>query len=132
MTKNLLIVTAILEAATGAALLVLPTAVILVLLGASLDSAGGVTVARVAGTAMLSLGLACWLARHDGKTRPGRGVVTAMLIYHIVIAALLAHAGLMLGMTGIGLWPAAAGHVALAAWSIACLRSSGVSGSQRP
>jgi len=131
MTRKLLIVTAILEAATGAALLALPALVISVLLGTYLDSPGGVTVARVAGAAMLSLGVACWLARHDGQSRPGRGVVTAMLVYHVAAAALLANAGLLLGMTGIGLWPAAAGHVALAVWSIACLRSAGVSGSPR-
>jgi hypothetical protein len=131
MTKKLLIITGFVEAATGAALLALPTVMISVLLGASLDSAGGVTVARVAGAAMLSLGVACWLARHDGQTRPGRGVVAAMLVYHVGVAALLAHAGLVPGMAGIGLWPAAAGHVTLAIWSIACLRSAGVSGSQR-
>ena len=112
-------------------MLALPTLVISVLLGASLDSAGGVTVARVGGAAMLSLGLACWLARHDGQARPGRGVVTAMLVYHVGVAVLLTHAGLALGMTGIGLWPAAAGHVALAVWSIACLRSAGVPGTSR-
>jgi hypothetical protein len=131
MTKKLLIVTGILEAATGSALLALPALVISVLLGAVLDTAGGAVVARVAGAAMLSLGVACWLARDDGQTRPGRGVVKAMLVYHVGIAVLLTHAGLALGMSGIGLWPAAAGHAALALWSIACLRSAEVSRSQR-
>jgi hypothetical protein len=37
----------------------------------------------------------------------------------------------MLGMTGLGLWPAAAGHLVLAVWSIACLRFAGGSDSQR-
>jgi hypothetical protein len=131
MTKKLLIVTGILEAATGSALLALPALVISVLLGAVLDTAGGVVVARVAGAAMLSLGVACCLARDGAQTRPARGIIAAILIYHVAVAALLAHAGLVLGMAGIGLWPAAAGHAALALWSIACLRSAEVSRSQR-
>jgi hypothetical protein len=128
----LLTVTAILEAATGAALLALPAAVVSVLLGAALDADGGAVVARVTGAAMLALGLACWFARDDGKTRPGRGVVTAMLAYHVAVAAVLAHAGLRLGMTAVGLWPATAGHVALALWSIACLRSAAIKAGKPP
>jgi high-affinity Fe2+/Pb2+ permease len=124
MTRHLLTVTGILEAATGTALLVLPSGVVLLLLGAALDADGGATVARVTGAAILALGLTCWFARDDGQTRAGRGVVAAMLVYHVAVAAVLAHAGLVLGMTAIGLWPAMAGHSILAVWSVACLLSA--------
>jgi hypothetical protein len=123
VTKNLLIITAVLEAATGIALLAMPSVVASLLLGASLDSPGSVAVAHVTGAAILSLGLACWLARHDGQTRPGRGVIAAMLVYNIVIVAALAYAALILGLDGIGLWPAAGLHSALAVWCILGLRA---------
>lgn len=124
MTKNLLILMGVLEAATGIALLALPAVVVSLLLGASLDTPAAVVVARVTGAAMLSLGVACWLARHDGQTRPGRGLIAAMLVYNIAAAAILVHAGLALGLHGIGLWPAAGMHTALAVWCVASLRSA--------
>jgi hypothetical protein len=121
--RNLLIMTAAFEAATGVALLLLPMFVISLLLGASLDTPVGFALARVCGAALLSLGLVCWLARADGQSRPGRGLIAAMLVYNLIVAAILAHAGLRLGMTGIGLWPAAGTHVVLAAWCVASLRN---------
>jgi hypothetical protein len=124
VTKNLLVLTAVLEAATGIALLALPAVAVSLLLGEQLESSGALVVARVTGAAMLSLGLACWLARNEGQTRPGRGVITAMLVYNFVVAALLGYAGLALGFTGIGLWPAAVAHTALAVWCVASLRSA--------
>jgi len=123
VTRGLLVVMAVLEAATGVALLILPVFVVSLLLGESLDTAGGLAVARIAGAALLSLGLTCWLTRHDGKTGAGRGVVVAMLAYNVMVIAVLAHAGLGLGMSGIGLWPAAGAHMVLASWCLASFRS---------
>jgi hypothetical protein len=122
MTRNLLMLTALAEAATGLAIIFAPVALVSLLLGESLDSSGAVTVARVAGVAMISLGLACWLAREEGGTRTGRAVITAMLLYNVAVAALLIHGRLALGLDGIALWPAALAHVALAAWCVAALR----------
>lgn len=124
MSRSLLIVTAVAEAATGAAMVAAPAALASLLLGASLDSSGAMTVARVAGVAMLSLGLACWLARDEGRARAGRAVVTAMLLYNVAVAAILVHGRLALGLDGIALWPAALAHMALAAWCGAALRPS--------
>lgn len=124
MTRNLLILTAVLEAATGVALLAVPVTVVSLLLGASLDAHSADVIARVTGAAMLSLGLACWLARDDGRTRPGRAIVMAMLVYNVVVAAVLAYAGVMLDLAGIGLWPAAGTHTVLAVWCVASLRSA--------
>lgn len=120
--KALLIVSAILETAIGLALLLLPSLPVSLLLGVSLDTPGGRVVARVAGCALLALGLACWLARDDGKSCAARGIVAAMLVYNLAVAGVLVYAGLGLRLSGTGLWPTVILHMAMAVWSTACLR----------
>jgi hypothetical protein len=119
--KSLLIVTAGLEAAIGVGLLGMPSRVASLLLGALLDTPAALVVARVTGAALLALGVACWLARNDEKSRAAAGVVTAMLLYNVSAVTVLAYAGSGLGLAGIGLWPAVLLHAALAAWCTACL-----------
>jgi hypothetical protein len=121
--KSLLIVTAALEAAGGLALLGLPSLVASLLLGGSLDTPSALVVARVTGAALLSLGVACWLARHDERSRAARGLIAAMLFYNAAIVVVLVHAGMGLRLSGIGLWPTVVLHAALAAWCVACLRT---------
>jgi hypothetical protein len=130
--KSLLVVTALIEAVAGVALTVSPAPPVSLLLGAALDTAGGLVVARVAGGALLALGLACWLARAGGQDRAARGIVAAMLLYNVAVAAVLAHARLGFKLSGIGLWPAVVLHLALAVWCIACLRPMGNPGASRP
>ena len=126
--KNLLTVTAGIEAATGLALLGSSSLVVSLLFGGSLDTPAALVVAHVTGAALLSLGVACWLARNDEKSRAAGGVVTAMLMYNVAAVAVLAYAGIGLGLSGIGLWPAVVLHAALAAWCIACLRNKRLNG----
>lgn len=113
---------AAMEVAIGLALLVSPSLPVSLLLGVSLDTAGALMVARVAGAALLSLGVACWLARDDGQSRATRGLIAAMLLYNVAATALLAFAGLGLELAGVGLWPTVVIHAALAVWCISCLR----------
>ena len=125
--RLLLIVTAGIEAATGLALLGLPSLVVSILLGGSLDTPAALVVARMTGAVLLALGVACWLARNDPQSRAASGLIAALLLYSIAAVAVLVYAGLGLGLSGIGLWPAVVLHVALAVWCIACLRTKRVS-----
>jgi len=117
-------VTAVAETATGLALAIAPATLAFMLLGASFDTPSESVVARVAGGALLSLGVACWLARDDASSRAGQGLVAAMLLYNVATVAVLAHARLGFGLTGVALWPAVGLHFALAVWCIACLRTN--------
>ena len=129
--KKLLIVTALAETATGLVLLVSPTLVVAFLLGASLEAPAALVVARIAGTALLSLGCACWLARKDGPNRAVDGMVAAMLLYNSVAVGVLAQAATGGRLVGVLTWPAVALHAALAVWCIACLRSEPVNAAGR-
>ena len=124
MRRLLLIVTAALEAPLGVSLLAAPSLPASLLLGSTLDAPAARAVGRVAGAALLALGLVCWLTRDEPKA--GRGVVAALLIYNLAAVAILVGAGLGPGPAGIGLWPGAVLHTALAAWCIPCLRRPSV------
>jgi hypothetical protein len=119
----LLTVTALLEAATGLALATFPSPLVSILIGSPLDTRSGSVVGRLAGAALLTLGLICWMARSDHQDRVTARLVGAMLFYNVAATTLLLYARLGLGLSGIGLWPAVVVHAALALWSIACLRS---------
>src|SRR5216110_385920 len=121
--KRFLILTAIIEAATGLALLALPSFVVRLLLGAEISGAS-MPLGRVAGAALLALGVACWLARDDTQSRAARGLVVAMLMYNLIATAVLAFAGIGLGLHGVALWPAVVLHAVMAIWCIVCLRRS--------
>jgi hypothetical protein len=119
--SRLLNVTAIIESATGLALIAVPAIVVWLLLGAEISGAS-IPLGRVAGAALLALGVACWLARDDTQSRAARGLVVAMLMYNIVATAVLGFAGIGLGLRGVALWPAVVLHAAMAVWCVACLR----------
>ena len=123
MMKRFFTLTAIIEAATGLALITVPAIVVRLLLGAEISGAS-IPLGRVAGAALLALGVACWLARDDTQSRAARGLVVAMLIYNFVATAVLAFAGIGLGLHGVALWPAVVLHAAMAIWCIVCLRRS--------
>ena len=117
-------VTALIELGAGLALLCCPSATVMLLVGSPLETSAAVTLGRVAGAALSSLGVACWLARDDTQSRAARGLVVAMLIYNIAATAVLAFAGIGLGLHGVALWPAVVLHAAMGVWCGACLRRS--------
>ena len=119
--KRLLVVTAVLEAGIGIGLLAVPTVVAQVLLGATLDAPAALTVARVAGAALLALAVVCWLAASDTQSCAARGVVCGMVIYNLGAAVILGAAGIQSQRTGIGLWPAVILHAAMTVWCLTSL-----------
>jgi hypothetical protein len=100
--KRVLVLSAVSEAATGVALLIVPSLVGQLLFGAELTGMA-MTVARVTGIALIALGVACW---------PGPPLV-GMLTYSAVVTLYLAYVGFSGGLTGIFLWPAVVLHVVL-------------------
>ena len=120
-SKSLLSVTGALEAATGLALLVAPSVVVELLLGTAPGTPAGVTVSRVAGVALLTLGVACWLARVEAASRAAKGLAAAMLLYNVGVVAVLVLALRSLTPVGIAFWPVVVAHAGLAVWCVACL-----------
>lgn len=100
--KKALLVAAVSEAATGAALLVVPSLVGRLLLGTELIGVA-IPVARVLGIALIALGVACW---------PGTPLV-GMLTYSLLVTLYLLYLGIRGNWVGPLLWPAAAAHAVL-------------------
>jgi hypothetical protein len=100
--KRVLILAAVSEAVTGLALLVIPSLVGWLLLGEELTGIA-IPVARVAGIALIGLGVACW---------PGTPLV-GMLIYSAAVTLYLAYLGIRGEWVGSLLWPAVVLHVVL-------------------
>ena len=100
--KKVLIFAAVGEAATGLALLIVPLLVGRLLLGEELTGVA-IPVARVAGIALVALGIACW---------PGPPQV-GMLTYSTLVTLYLAYLGFTGALTGVLLWPAVVLHVIL-------------------
>src|SRR6476646_9059874 len=100
--KSALAFAAISEAVTGLALLIAPSLVGQLLLGEQLAGVA-IPVARVAGIALIALGIACW---------PGPPLV-GMLTYSVAVTLYLAYLGFAGGLTGVFLWPVVAVHLVL-------------------
>jgi len=102
--KRVLIFAAVAEIATGMALLTVPSLVGQLLLGEEFTGVA-IPVARVAGMALIALGVACW---------PGPPLA-GMLTYSALVTLYLAYLGIAGGFAGVLLWPVVVLHVILTA-----------------
>lgn len=100
--KKLLLITGVAEAATGVALMVAPVLVGHLLLGTDLAGAA-VVVARVAGIALLALGVGCW---------PGPASL-GMLTYSTLATVYLAYVAIGGEWVGPLLWPVVILHAVI-------------------
>lgn len=108
-TKKLVMVSAAIEVVTGIALVVDPGFVVRVLLGTDLLG-GGIAVSRVAGSALLSLGLACWPSEGDLTEHS----IWALFTYNLLIGIYSAYLRVGGGFVSYLLWPVCALHSLLA------------------
>jgi len=100
--KRVLSLTALCEAATGAGLLIVPTLVGRLLLGAEFSGVS-IVIARVSGISLVALGIACW----PGLISPFRG----MLSYNALMTAYLAWVAIQGEWVGALLWPVVVLHL---------------------
>jgi hypothetical protein len=98
--KKLLTFAAVVEAATGVGLLVVPSLVGRLLFGEELTGIV-IPVARVLGIALLALGVGCW---------PSNTALCGMLTYGALVTLYLAYLGVTGGWVGPLLWPVVALH----------------------
>ena len=119
--RLLLIVTALVEAPTGLCLLFFPELLFALLFGSRQPAPETLWVGRVAGAALLAIGVASGLGRCDTRSRAHLGLLTGILIYNAVAAAVLAASASTWKPVGIALWPAVLLHTALGVWCLAAL-----------
>jgi len=108
--KRALAFAAVAEAVTGVALLIVPSLVGRLLLGQELIGIA-VPVARVAGIALIALGLACW-PDGDSSRRAGRGL-EGMLCYNVLVTLYFVYLSFGGKWVGPLLWPAAVFHAVM-------------------
>jgi hypothetical protein len=104
--NKLLAVAAAGETATGLVLLVYPPIVIRLLFGAEIAGAG-LVMSRIAGIALIALGLACWPSDAAGCG------ICGMLTYSLLAALYLSYVAIAGELVGILLWPAVVLHAGL-------------------
>jgi hypothetical protein len=108
--KKVLTVAAVVEVATGMALLIVPSLVGQLLFGAEFTGVAN-PAARVTGIALLALGVGCW---------PGSTALCGMLTYGALATLYLAYLGVIGEWVGLLLWPAVVLHgilTVLLAWA---------------
>ena len=121
--RKVLVFAAIVEIATGLALIVDPAIVARLLLGAELSGVG-TAVGRCFGFALVGLALACWPGRH----KPGLPALRGMLTYNALIALYLGYQGTVGHQRGLLLWPAVALHAVVALLLVWTWRGEGERG----
>jgi hypothetical protein len=107
--KKVLTVAAIIEAATGLALIIAPSLVGWLLFGAEFTGVA-IPAARVTGIALLALGVACW---------PGSTAFCGMLTYSALVTLYLLYLVIRGKWVGLLLWPVVVLHgilTGLLAW----------------
>ncbi len=101
--KKVLVITAVLEAATGVALLLVPSVVGRLLLGTVLTGVA-IPIARLTGIALISLGVACL---------PVSTALYGMLTYSVLATSFLFYLAIRSPWVGPLLWPAVVLHAIL-------------------
>lgn len=121
INRGLLSVTGVVEAGTGTLLLAVPATVVQLLLGDASLNPGGVVACRIAGAALIALGIACWRGEVGGARGADRGLIGAILFYNIAVICVLIAAWRASGIAGIGFWAVIIAHAVLGGWCVNAL-----------
>src|SRR4051812_46734712 len=121
MSKLLLVVMALVEVGTGAALLFAPSLVVELLLGETLSSSQSVVLGQITGAALVSIGLACWLVSNGGSSEQ-KQLLRSMLLYNAAVPAILTYAATRSNLHGPGLVAGVILHMLLALSCLTALR----------
>jgi hypothetical protein len=119
--RTLLVFTAVLETLTGIGLLLAPALLIRILLGAEINDPVVITIARVGGSAIIAIGITCWLARKDQQNISLRAMTSGLLVYNVAVFATLAYSAFSYKSTP-ALIAALIVHFALAIFCITSLQ----------
>jgi hypothetical protein len=117
----LLKLAALLEGATGLALMVLPGTVVRLIFASGLDPAG-LAVAKIAGMTLFAFALACWIAARNGDPM---ALLAGMLVYNVLVGAYFVTVGLQAVAVGPLFWPVAVFHLVFSALLARSLRGLG-------
>jgi hypothetical protein len=130
--KLLLQVMAFINVMAGIAFIVFPVFLSWLVLGVSLSEPAAVVVSRIAGVAVLSLGIVCWMVASEGRSKPGKSLVTGLAIYNTLVMMVMVYSITIQDFTSSGLWVVILLHAILAGWCIrTAINMKIVSGKQR-
>ena len=119
--KTLLFMKAAVEILAGLALIAFPSVAVSLVMGQPLTEPVGIVIGRIAGVAVLALGITCWLARNESQSHAAISLIWALLFYDVSFVLILLSAHLRIALDGIGLWLVVALHSGLGVWSALCL-----------
>ena len=121
--RKLFTASALIEAAAGLPMVLLPALALWVLLGVREPSREALIASRIGGAAVLAITVACWIGRDDRGSSSQHGLLWALLLYNVGAFTVLAISGAMLQMAGIALWPAVGLHAVMTIWCALNLRA---------
>ena len=124
MQRHLLTVAAVLECLAGLAFMLAPGFTLALLLNAE-PPAEALMIGRVAGAALLSLGIACWAARLDPGGPARMGVLRAMTLYNAAAGLVLVGFAATFQGSAVVAWAVGILHLGLALAFAVSLRHSG-------
>lgn len=117
-TSSLLIASSLVEVGAGLALCCVPQQAMLLLTGTNLDQPAAAVMARMAGAAVIALGIACYWGRSHSQGAMVEGLLVAMTFYNAAAVAIFVWAGLGAGLQGLLLWPAVILHSVMLGWCL--------------
>jgi hypothetical protein len=98
--KLFLTYTAIIEGVTGIFLVIMPSRFILLLFKMQPNGGGDIILIMIAGVAILSLAILCWLFKDQERARP---VVFMLLFYNVLVTAVVVYGTVKYLFNGSGL-----------------------------